>query len=207
MAIGDIIVQIFLITLVMVAFSELLNKLMGLDMNTARELREKAKNIQERMKTAQLTNDIEEMYRVQRESVQLSKQMMKKQLIPSCVRCVIFFGIFGVLSFFYADYSEGIFPFPILFFGSGWIALYFLFSVGLNLLVWGIKKAYRKYMGKEDVRKKASREISGMLSLQQQESEGNIQLTRPLPEPYNKTSYTPNEEESKSETWKTKIKR
>ncbi|NHJ23949.1 MAG: DUF106 domain-containing protein [Candidatus Lokiarchaeota archaeon] len=207
MANGDIIVQIFLITVAMVGFSELLNKLMGLNMDTARELRDKAKNIQERMKTAQLTQDMGEMYKLQQESVQLSKQMMKKQLIPSCVRCLIFFGIFAILSVFYADYNEGIFPFPILIFGSGWFALYFLFSIGLNLLVWGGKKTYRKMTGKEDRRKKASKEILGMLSLQQQETEGNIQLTRPISESYIRKSPKTEEDPNKGDSWKDKIKR
>jgi len=207
MANGDIIVQIFLITVAMVGFSELLNKLMGLNMDTARELRDKAKNIQERMKTAQLTQDMGEMYKLQQESVQLSKQMMKKQLIPSCVRCLIFFGIFAILSVFYADYNEGIFPFPILIFGSGWFALYFLFSIGLNLLVWGGKKTYRRMTGKEDRRKKASKEILGMLSLQQQETEGNIQLTRPISESYIRESLKTDKDPNKGNSWKNKIKR
>jgi hypothetical protein len=207
MTTADIIIQIFLITVAMVAFSEFLNKLMGSNMDTARDLRDKAKNIQERMKTAQLTHDMGELFKLQQESIQLSKQMMKKQLIPSCVRCLIFFGIFAILSIFYADYSAGIFPFPILIFGSGWFALYFLFSIGLNLLVWGGKRGYRKLTSKEDRRKKASKEILGMLSLQQQESEGHIQLTRPIPESYLRESPKVEEDINKDDSWKNKIKR
>ena len=207
MAVGDIVIQIFLITVAMVAFSELLNKLMGLNMGTARGLREKTKNLQERMRTAQLTNDREELYQLQQESIQLTKEMMKKQLLPSCVRCIIFFGIFAVLNFIYADYSQGIFPFPILFFGSGWVALYFLFSIGLSLLVWGTKRFYRWYTGKEDIRKKESNAVLGVQSLEQHESEGHIQLTRPLPEPYIEEPQTNDQTENESDTWKTKIKR
>jgi uncharacterized membrane protein (DUF106 family) len=207
MAVGDIVIQIFLITVAMVAFSEILNKLMGLNMGTARDLREQAKNLQERMRLAQLTKDMEELYKLQQESIQLTKEMMKKQLLPSCVRCIIFFGIFAVLNFIYADYSAGIFPFPILFFGSGWFAVYFLFSIGLSLLVWGIKKVYRKYTGKEDARKKESNAILGMQSFKQDESEGHIQLTRSLPEPYIEETQTNDQNENESDSWKTKIKR
>ncbi|MFX0012425.1 MAG: EMC3/TMCO1 family protein [Candidatus Hermodarchaeota archaeon] len=207
MAVGDIVIQIFLITVAMVAFSEILNKLMGSNMGTARDLREQAKNLQERMRLAQLTKDMEELYKLQQESIQLTKQMMKKQILPSCVRCIIFFGIFAVLNFIYADYVQGIFPFPILFFGSGWFAVYFLFSIGLSLLVWGIKKLYRWYTGKEDMRKKESNAVLGVQSLEQHESEGHIQLTRPLPEPYIEEPQTNDQNENESNTWKTKIKR
>lgn len=207
MAVGDIVIQIFLITVAMVAFSELLNKLMGLNMGAARDLREQAKNLQERMRIAQLTKDVEELYKLQQESIQLTKQMMKKQILPSCVRCIIFFGIFTVLNFIYADYVQGIFPFPILFFGSGWFAVYFLFSIGLSLLVWGIKKLYRWYTGKEDMRKKESNTVLGMQSLEQRESEGHIQLTRPIPEPYIEETQTNDQNENESESWKNKIKR
>lgn len=207
MAIGDIIVQIFLITVAMVALSELLNKLMGLNMDTSRELRDKAKDIQDRMRMAQSIRDMGELYKLQQESMQLSKQMLKKQLIPSCIRCIIFIAIFAILSFLYADYSEGIFPFPILFFGSGWFALYFLFSISLSLLIWGLKKLYRKLTGTEVKRKKASQEILGMLSLQQQETEGNIQLTKPLPEPDISNSPMLKNDSIKKGSWKDKIKR
>ena len=92
MANEDIIIQVLLITLGMIGLGELLNRILGLDRNSARELREKSQAVQERMKAAQASRDMEEMYRVQQESMQLYKELMKKQMIPSCLRCFVFFG-------------------------------------------------------------------------------------------------------------------
>lgn len=200
MAHEEIIIQILLITIGMIGLSEILNRIFGLDMNSARELREKAKEVQDRMRMAQSTRDVEEMRLAQQESVNLYKQMMKKQMIPSCLRCIVFFGIFAVIGIFYADYAADLLPFPILFFGSGWFAVYFLFSIAFQLIIYGIKKLYRKYTGKEGARK-ASREITGML--QQQGAGGQFQLTRPIPPKYldEKSDVEP------TDSWKDKIKR
>ena len=57
MANGEIIIQIMLITIGMVGLSEVLNRIFGLNMDAARELREKSQNLQERMQTARLTRN------------------------------------------------------------------------------------------------------------------------------------------------------
>jgi len=208
----EIIIQIMLITLAMVGFSAVLNKIMGLNMDTAREIREKSQNLQERMKTVRLTGNVQEMAELQQESMVLTKLMMKKQMIPSCVRCLIFMGIFTVIGFVYADYADGLFPFPILIFGSGWFAVYFLFSIGFSLVLYGFKRLYRKLTGKEDMRKKRSREILGMLSPQSGNQQGNIQLTRQIPDisprDYNSDSeQEESEEQPKSDSWKDRIQK
>ncbi len=208
----EIIIQIMLITLVMVGFSTVLNRIMGLNMDTAREIREKSQNLQERMKTVRLTGNVQEMAELQQESMVLTKLMMKKQMIPSCVRCVLFMGIFAVIGFVYADYADGLFPFPILIFGSGWFAVYFLFSIGFSLILYGFKRLYRKLTGKEDMRKKRSREILGMLSPQSGNQQGNFQLTRQIPNKlpldYNSDGgQEESEEQPKSDSWKDRIQK
>ncbi|GAI63683.1 unnamed protein product [marine sediment metagenome] len=90
MANEEIFIGIMLITLVMIGVGEILNRIMGINKDAARELREKSKNLQERMRTAQLTGNSQIMLELQRESMELTKAMMKKQMIPSCVRCLIF---------------------------------------------------------------------------------------------------------------------
>jgi len=169
----EIIGQIMLITLVMIGVSEILNRIMGVDKDAARGLREKSKNLQERMRTAQLTGNTQIMQELQRESMELTKTMMKKQMIPSCVRCFIFMGIFGVIGTVYAGYSKDLLPFPILIFGSGWFAVYFLFSITFSLILYGIKRLYRKLTGKEVKRNKPS--ILGRVSPQSEDSESIIQ--------------------------------
>jgi hypothetical protein len=72
----EVIIQIMFITLAMVGFSTVLNKIMGLNMDTAREIKEKSKNLQERMRTVRLTGDVQQMAELQQESMILTKLMM-----------------------------------------------------------------------------------------------------------------------------------
>ena len=201
MANEEIIIGIMFITIAMVGLSELFNRIMGIKSDAVREIQEKSKSLQERMKTAQLTGDTQIMLELQRESMQLTKMMMKKQMIPSCVRCIIFMGIFAVIGAVYADYAEGLFPFPILILGSGWWAVYFLFSITFGLILYGIKRLYRKMTGKEVKRKKPS--ILGSVSPKSEDSESFIQLTRQINEPIQDRRIIDEEEES----WKTRIKK
>ena len=158
-----IILQIFFITLGMVVFSLLLNKIMGINPNSAKEFREKAQNLQERMKNAQLTSDTQQLYSLQQESMQLTKEMMKKQLLPSCVRCIIFWIIFAIVGVFYNPYGA-LLDFPILFFGSGWVAVYFIFSIGITVVIYLARWGYKKITGKQDTRKNDVTEIRNILS-------------------------------------------
>jgi len=211
MANEEIIIQIMFITLAMVGLSEILNRFFGLNMDTAREMRENSRNLQERMKTARLTGNSQEMVALQQESIALTKVMMKKQMIPSCVRCAIFVGIFGLIGGIYIDYGKDLLPFPILFFGTGWFAVYFLFSITFSLIIYGLKRLYRKLTGKEDKRKKASKEILGMLSPGSGSQQGNLQLTRPIPIRPPPGVDTDGELEDsygqpKNDTWKDRIK-
>jgi len=206
MANEEIIIQIMFITLAMVGLSEILNRVMGLNMGTARELRESSKLLQERMKTARLTGNAQEMIELQKESMALTKVMMKKQMIPSCVRCIIFMGIFGLIGLIYAPYGVNLLPFPILIFGSGWFAVYFLFSISFSLILYGIKRLYRKLTGKEVARKKASKEILGMLSPASGSQQGNLQLTRPIPN-RSPLEQEYSDEQPMGDTWKDRIKK
>jgi hypothetical protein len=211
MANGEIIIQIMLITIGMVGLSEVLNRIFGLNMEAARELRERSQNLQERMRTARLTGNPQEMIELQQESIELSKQMMKKQLIPSCVRCIIFLGIFALIGGLYANYSEGLLPFPILFFGSGWFAIYFLFSISFSLILYGLKRLYRKLTGKE-VKRRRSGGILGGLSPQTEGQEQHLHLTRSIPSEsiqteVNEVIQGDEYEQPKVDSWKDRIKK
>jgi len=201
MANEEIIIQIMLITIAMVGLGEILNKIMGVKSDAVREIREKSINLRERMKTAQLTGNAQIMLELQRESMELTKIMMKKQMIPSCVRCLIFWGIFAVIGVVFAEFAEGLLPFPILFFGTGWLGLYFLFSITFSLILYGFKRLYRKLTGKEVKRNKPS--IIGMASSKSEDSESVIQLTRQIKEPIHEREYVDEQEDS----WKNRIKK
>jgi len=212
MANGEIIIQIMLITIGMVGLSELLNRILGLNMEAARGLREKSKNLQERMRTARSIGNHQEMQELQQESMELTKLMMKKQMIPSCVRCAIFMGIFAVIGGVYANYGKDLLPIPILFFGSGWFAVYFLFSITFSLIIYGFKRLYRKLTGKEVKRKKGSGQILGGLISQSEDQERHLQLTRPIPNESMQRVVDEDMQEKKEEqpivdSWKKRIKK
>jgi hypothetical protein len=151
------------------------------------------------------------MLELQQESMELSKQMLKKQMIPSCVRCAIFIGIFAVLGAVYVDHADGLLPFPILF-GTGWFTVYFLFSITFSLIFYGFKRLYRKLTGKEVKRKGGLREILGGLSPQAGDQEQNLQLTRPIPYQsmqggVDEDLVEKKEEQPKVDSWKDHIKK
>jgi len=184
-------------TIGMIALGMIFNKIMGINPEVAKQFRDKAMNLQERMRTAQMMADGQQMMKLQKESMQLTKQMMKKQLVPTCIRCVIFLVIFAILGIVYAEYSSGLLPFPILIFGNGWVALYFLFSIGFSLLIWGSKKLYKKITGKED--KGKTRDILNILSPM---SDGFQTYRSSTTSSINTSS----EDLERSDSWKDKIK-
>jgi len=198
---GIVIFQIFLVTLGMVTLSMVFNKLTGLSPEVAREIREQTLELQERMRAAQQEGDNQNLRQLQQESIELTKVMMKKQLIPSCVRCIIFFGIFGILGVFFAQYSTGLLPFPVLFFGDGWVGVYFLFSISISLLIYLLKKLYRKMTGKEDKRKMEKKEIMGMLNSTPDGASGYMQLNVKSSE-----EIPMNDPSERKDSWKEKIK-
>ena len=110
----------------MVAFGSILNKILGINPQAAKEMQEEAKNLQERMRTAQTLGDYQMMRQLQHESMQLTRKMMTKQFLPQCLRLILFLVIFYVIGFIYADYSSGLLPFTI-FGNNGWFSLYLIF--------------------------------------------------------------------------------
>lgn len=196
-----IILIILFITIGMIIFSMLLNKILGLKKEEMKNIREQALNLRERMRNAQVFGDPQLMIQIQRETMQLTKQMMKKQLIPMCLRCFIFLGIFTTLSFILADYDRGLLPFPLWILGSGWFAIYFIFSITFSLIIFGIKKLYKRFVQKETKKKSYLREIMGILSPTQQTSGISYQLSDPT------QSQTTSQTSSETvESWKDRIK-
>lgn len=171
-----IIIQIMFITIGMIALGMFLNYILGLRKEVLREMRQKALNLQERMRNAQLSGDPQMMIQLQKESTQFMKLMMKKQLVPMCLRCLVFIGIFAILGIFYSPY-EGLLPFPLLFFGDGWIAIYIIFSISFSLLIYGVKKIYKKVIGKETKTQSSFREIMSIISPTYQSQEPRFQIS------------------------------
>jgi len=187
----------------MIILGMILNYFLGLRKEALREMRKKAFNLQERMKNAQLLGDFQLMTELQQESVRFMKQLMKKQLVPLCLRCLIFIGIFAILGFIYADYGSGLLPFPLLFFGSGWVAIYIIFSISFSLLIYGVKKIYKKVTGKETKTQSSLREIMAMVSPTQQSTGPPFQISS-NPE-YQLNDYGDDAAETSKDSWKDRI--
>lgn len=134
-----IIIQILFITAAMVAIGLIFNKLLGINPNATRDIQERTRNLQDRMKEANTSGDYQELRQLQQESLQLTKQMVVKQFLPNCLRLILFFVIFAVLGMIYADYGSGLLPFTF-FNSSGWFGIYMLFSISLSLFIMGIKR-------------------------------------------------------------------
>ena len=172
-----IIIQILFVTIGMIILGMILNYFLGLRKEAQREMRKKALNLQERMRNAQLLGDYQLMAQTQQESIQFMKQMMKKQFIPLCIRCVIFFSIFAVLGIIYSEYKRGLLPFPLLIFGNGWIAFYIIFSISISLIIYGVKRLYKKITGKGTKTQSYLKEIMGLISPTQQNTEPPFQIS------------------------------
>jgi uncharacterized membrane protein (DUF106 family) len=196
-----IIIQIMLITLGMIILGMILNKLLGLSKDKISEFKEQALNLQERMRNAQVLADRQMMVQLQRETMQFTKSMMLKQFVPLCLRCFIFIGIFAILGFIYADYGSGLLPFPLLIFGTGWVAMYFIFSISFSLIIFGIKMLYKRVSGKEVSSPGHIREIMELVSPTQQSSGISFQVTNPV------QSITDENSSERSDSWKDRIQK
>lgn len=194
-----VIIQIMFITLGMIILGMILNHFLGLKKENLKEMRNKALNLQERMRNAQLIGDYQLMTQLQRESVKFMKLMTKKQLVPMCLRCLIFIGIFALLGFIYSDYNTGLLPFPLLIFGSGWVAFYLIFSLYFSLVIFGIKRL----TGIGTKTQGSLREIMAIVSPTQKITEPPFQISSDSQ--YQLNDYDDNVAEPRKDSWKERI--
>lgn len=204
MAEGLIIIQIMFITLGMFFLGLLYNHFFGINREEMEKYQEKAKKIQERMRNAQLIGDPQLMQQIQRESMEITKDVMKKQFVPLCVRCFIFLGIFAILGAIYAPYSSGLLLFPIPLFGSGWAAIYLLFSLGFSLIYFILKKVYQKATGKETKKPGLTGDMMNMLSPSQNSTSEIIDYSEATLNE-RETEKNTKSSEKKGESWKDKL--
>jgi len=207
---GLVILLIFFMTCGMVALSMIFNRIFGLSGEKAREFQERSKEVQENMRIAQATQDRELLLQAQQQSLALTKEMMKKQLLPLGLRCIIFFGIMALVGVIFAPYGTGLLPFWIPILGDGWFAIYFIFSISISIALWLVKFLYRRMTGKVKQQKGV---LSMFSSANQMGSQSILNLPRPTT-PQNTTTTPPeepDEEEPKPSTphradsWKEKI--
>jgi len=156
----EIALQLVYISLGMVLFSMVLNKLLGISRDKMKEISDQALSLQKRITNVKAIGDFRMMQELQLEMMQLMKSVIKKQLLPMCLRCIIFLGIWSVLSLFYGDYGIN----SGFFFGYGWFLFYFLLAIGWSLIFFGLRVLYKKITGKQDKRRSFLKDIMGILN-------------------------------------------
>ena len=191
----DIIFELMYISLGLVIFGLILNKILGLKNSVMKEIRDDAKNLKERLKQAQVLGDPRIMQELQGETMQLMKQMLKKQFLPMGIRCIIFLGIFYVLSFYYGGYEY-------------WYWVYFLWSLGFSLSVFGLTKAYKKVTGKEGEKKSLAKEIAASLGQRSSYFISNVSSVETQDsqiDDHVSKSDEENQESEESDSWKERL--
>ena len=191
----EIIFELMYISLGLSIFGLILNKILGLKSSVMKEIRDDAKNLQDRLKQAQVLGDPRIMQELQAETMQLMKQMLKKQFLPMGIRCIIFLGIFFVLSFNYGGYEY-------------WYWVYFLWSLGFSLSVFGLTKAYKKVTGKEEEKKSLAKEIASSLGQRSSYFISNVSSVETqdsqIDDPISKSDEE-NQESEEPDTWKDRL--
>jgi len=198
----DIILQLMWISIGLVIFGYILNWILGLKPEVMKKIRNDARNLQERLRQAQILGDETLMLQLQQETMLLMKNMLKKQLAPMAIRCVIFLGIFALLSFQFGMYEY-------------WFWVYFAFSLGFSLLAFGIRKLFLKVTGKE-TKKDQFRDLMGSLGGTQHgrdsfhvssQTQNNFLETSDSQKLSSlETESQESKESANSESWKDKIK-
>jgi len=142
--------QIMLITVVINILTQWFSKKFSLSQEVQMNMQADIKDLQDRMKYAK--GDMQQMEQLNAEMMVVMKDMSKKQMIPMLVRSLIFFGLWALLGWIYADWKEDLLPFKLLF-GNGYAGLYITFSLVLSLGIALIKMAIKK-LNPEKVDKK-----------------------------------------------------
>lgn len=194
----DIIYQLMFISFALVLFGLLLNKLLGAKPSKMKEIRDKAKNLRERVRQAEILGDTVLLQQLQVETMQLMKIMLKKQLIPMCVRCIIFIGIFVVISMVYSQYEY-------------WFWVYFLFSFSFSMAAFGLRYLYKKITKKEDKKKHFAKEIMELVYPKSQIQTSGLILTGHTDDEFQTDSTKEegidlsSEEQKPTDAWKEKL--
>jgi hypothetical protein len=130
----------------MVIFSHVFQKKYALSREAQMKTQETLQDLQERIQLAQ--GNMKLMQELQLEMMGLMQSMMKKQILPMCIRTVFFLGVLGLLRLFYGQYDK-ILPFPFLF-GQGYFATYLFVSICASLIIAVFKKILKANKPVED---------------------------------------------------------
>ena len=134
-------IEEILLVSVILFISSLIYKLL-INKNEVREIKQKQKEKQDRIKEVQKTNP-NEANQLMNDMLKLSQKQMKITMKPMMVSLLIFMVVLPILPSLFPGVIVNL-PFTLPYFGSdfGWLAWYFVLSLPLNSL-------FRKILGVE----------------------------------------------------------
>lgn len=128
---ADYIIVLF-ITIAMMVVSQLFSRKFGGSFSQQIQTQDRIKAMQQELMEAR--NDPARMQQIQGEYAKLMNDMMKKQMLPMCLRSGIFLAIFFIMSSFYSGVTFDANPIKI--FGPSFASLYFAYSIGIMLIIY-----------------------------------------------------------------------
>jgi hypothetical protein len=124
--------EMFLFIIGMLLFSQLFNKFFGIKASDQMATQEHIRELQQELLENQ--DDPNELMRLQGEMAQIMRKMMSKTILPMCIRCVIFWGIFWILGIRFAGVN---------FIGGGYFPFYIVVSIGISIAMYYIKRLFK----------------------------------------------------------------
>ncbi len=142
----SVILQIAAFSAVILILSSWFSKKFAVSAEAQMQMQYKMQDLQTRLREAQTNPQL--MQELNLELAALMKEMYKKQIIPMCIRSVVFFGFWGLMQVLYGSKYDGFLPFPTTFaFGRTLFFLYLVISFSISILMWLVKFLYRKLKG------------------------------------------------------------
>lgn len=172
---------VLLITIAMMVVSQIFSRKFGGSFSQQIQNQERIKAMQQELMEAR--NDPVRMQQIQGEYMKLMNDLMKKQMLPMCLRSGIFLGIFFIMNSIFSGKTFDANPIKI--FGPTFASLYFMYSIGIMLIIYLVKYIMKKVRPTQNQSDK-EQFIDNIRALQ-----SNIKI--PPPQSYRNDLYTEEE--------------
>lgn len=156
---------LIIVIIAMAVGSQLFNYKFGLTTQQQLQTQQRVRELQARMMAAR--DDPQELHRLQMESMNITRNMMKKTMIPSLVRCVAFLGVYWGLYYYFSNTQ----------FFSSFIVVYFVLSLSISLIVMLIARLFRKKSPTYQQDRQFDHELDHKLSAPVRFSPGTFQFS------------------------------
>ena len=139
-----IIWQIVGFSILMIALSQFFNWKYRISPEDMIDFQERMRLLQEELKLAQSQGDQQKFRELSSELQVLMKELMQKQMYPSCLRTLVFIVILSIVGGIYGEYEN-------ILGGLNWFWFYVLLSFLGNMFINMIRKKVKESRGEQDV--------------------------------------------------------